>query len=79
MIQNLTLPVAVTVVGFFTALSEVQNTRKRTAVKEEMMRFQLRGMVLANLSCFESEWPRVVFFLTIVLVFEILSVYLGLR
>lgn len=59
--------------------SEVQNTPKRTVVKEEMMRFQLRGMVLANLSCFESEWPRVVFFLTIVLVFEILSVYLGSR
>ena len=43
------------------------------------MRFQLRGMVLANLSCFGSEWPRVVFFLTIVLVFEILSIYLGSR
>ncbi len=37
------------------------------------MRFQLRGMVLANLSYIGSEWSRVVLFLTVVLVFEILS------
>jgi hypothetical protein len=59
--------------------SEVQSTPKRTAMKEEMMRYQLRGMALANFSCIGSEWSRVVFFLTIVLVFEILSYYLGSR
>ena len=59
--------------------SEVQSTPKRTVVTEEMMRFQLRGMALANVSSSGSEWARVVFFLAVAIVFEILSIYLGLR